>query len=61
MVMNLLDYPHGRWLSSDPTGGDVTNPQSLNRYAYVLNNPASLNDPRVAHTSRGLRCVRFSG
>jgi len=26
-------------------GGDVSNPQSLNRYAYVLNNPASLNDP----------------
>ena len=29
MVMNLLDYPHGRWLSSDPTGGDVTNPQRV--------------------------------
>ena len=25
--------------------GDVTNPQSLNRYAYVLNNPTSLTDP----------------
>jgi RHS repeat-associated protein len=35
----------GRWLSPDPTGGDVTNPQSLNRYAYVDNNPASLTDP----------------
>ncbi len=35
----------GRWLSPDPLGGDITNPQSLNRYAYVLNNPASLVDP----------------
>ncbi|MGH9455125.1 MAG: RHS repeat-associated core domain-containing protein, partial [Terriglobia bacterium] len=35
----------GRWLSPDPTGGDLTNPQSLNRYAYTLNNPMSLVDP----------------
>src|SRR2546425_5263693 len=35
----------GRWLSPDPIGGDISNPQSLNRYAYVLNNPASFTDP----------------
>jgi RHS repeat-associated protein len=35
----------GRWLSPDPLGGDVTNPQSLNRYAYVLNSPCSYTDP----------------
>jgi hypothetical protein len=35
----------GCWLSPDPMGGDVMNPQSLNRYAYALNNPATLNDP----------------
>jgi RHS repeat-associated protein len=35
----------GRWLSPDPLGGDVTNPQSLNRYPYVLNNPTTLTDP----------------
>jgi RHS repeat-associated protein len=34
----------GRWLSPDPMGGDVSNPQSLNRYAYVMNNPMSLTD-----------------
>ncbi len=34
-----------RWLSPDPLGGDVTNPQSLNRYAYVMNNPTTLTDP----------------
>ena len=36
---------YGRWLSPDPLGGDVTNPQSLNRYAYALNNPTSFIDP----------------
>ena len=35
----------GRWLSPDPIGGDISNPQSLNRYAYVLNNPTNLIDP----------------
>jgi RHS repeat-associated protein len=35
----------GRWMSPDPLAGDITNPQSLNRYAYVLNNPTSLTDP----------------
>ncbi len=34
----------GRWLSPDPIGGDITNPQSLNRYAYVLNNPTNFID-----------------
>jgi len=34
-----------RWMSPDPLSGDVSNPQSLNRYAYVLNNPLSLTDP----------------
>ena len=38
----------GRWMSPDPLGlaaADVTNPQSLNLYAYALNNPTSLTDP----------------
>ncbi len=44
----------GRWLSPDPAGVnavDPTNPQSWNRYAYVLNNPLSNTDPT------GLDCV----
>jgi len=44
----LFRYYHSRlyrWLSPDPVAGDVTNPQSLNRYAYVLNNPTNLIDP----------------
>jgi RHS repeat-associated protein len=34
-----------RWLSPDPVAGDAYNPQSLKRYAYVLNNPVRFNDP----------------
>jgi RHS repeat-associated protein len=44
----------GRWISPDPAGlaaADPTNPQSWNRYAYVLNNPLSNIDPL------GLDCV----
>jgi RHS repeat-associated protein len=39
---------YGRWLTPDPAGlaaVDLTNPQSLNRYAYVRNNPTTLTDP----------------
>ena len=35
----------GRWFTPDPLGGDIMNPQSLNRYAYALNNPTTLTDP----------------
>ena len=37
----------GRWLSPDPYSGsyDPGNPQSLNRYSYVMNNPLALFDP----------------
>lgn len=45
------NYTHGRWISPDPVGGDISNPQSFNRYAYVLNNPMDLIDPL------GLSCV----
>jgi RHS repeat-associated protein len=40
-------YPNyqGRWLSPDTLADDISNPQSLNRYAYVLNNPTRLTDP----------------
>jgi RHS repeat-associated protein len=34
-----------RWLSPDALAGNILNPQSLNRYAYVLNNPTNLIDP----------------
>jgi RHS repeat-associated protein len=34
-----------RWLSPDPKAGTPTNPQSWNRYPYVINNPLMLVDP----------------
>lgn len=40
--------PQGRWPSPDPAGTaavDPANPQSWNRYAYVLNNPLVFIDP----------------
>ena len=35
----------GRWTSPDPFGGSISDPQTLNRYAYVRNNPLGLIDP----------------
>ncbi len=35
----------GRFISPDPIVPEPGNPQSLNRYSYVLNNPATLVDP----------------
>jgi RHS repeat-associated protein len=42
-----LSGTQGRWTTPDPYLGsmDLTNPQSLNRYAYVMNNPINLTDP----------------
>jgi RHS repeat-associated protein len=47
----------GRFMSPDPSGllyADPTNPQSLNLYGYVLNNPLSFIDPT------GQDCVYFN-
>jgi len=35
----------GRFLSPDPVAGSIGVPQSLNRYAYALNNPTNFADP----------------
>jgi RHS repeat-associated protein len=48
-----LDYMHaryfasaqGRFSSADSVAGSIGNPQSLNRYAYVGNNPLNFSDP----------------
>ncbi len=48
----------GRWIAPDPAGlgaVDPSNPQSWNRYAYVLNNPLGGTDPL------GLECVWDDG
>jgi RHS repeat-associated protein len=48
----------GRWLAPDPYLGsyDLANPQSMNRYAYALNNPASLVDPSGLDTTQPVPC-----
>jgi uncharacterized protein RhaS with RHS repeats len=51
----------GRWLSPDPVGGDPTNPQTLNRYAYVLNNPTTLTDPSGLYLTAGYACFNVFG
>ena len=35
-----------RWTQADPTIQDIYDPQTLNRYSYVLNNPIKLTDPK---------------
>ncbi len=52
------DQSAGRWMSPDPSGWSavkLTSPQSLNRYAYALNNPLGLTDPTGLYT-RGDSC-----
>ena len=35
----------GRFMTPDPLGGKLVDPQSLNKYSYVRNNPINLTDP----------------
>ncbi len=55
------DSALGRWLSPDPLGGDIMNPQSLNRYAYALNNPTTFIDPLGLCTAGQNGCVNLQG
>ncbi len=60
---DLYDFPareyhpvQGRWVQPDSAGMaavDFTNPQSWNRYGYVLGNPLALVDPTGLLTSAG--------
>ena len=47
-TLNRHYSPMGRWMSPDPGGVNSTrpdDPQTWNMYAYVRNNPTTLNDP----------------
>jgi RHS repeat-associated protein len=53
-LFRKYDPSAGRWLSPDPAGWAVVNqadPQSINRYAYIENQPMNATDPT------GLACV----
>ena len=39
------DSSLGRFISKDSWNGEISSPQTLNRYAYTLNNPIKYNDP----------------
>ena len=49
----------GRFISIDPWSGDITDPQSLNKYAYVRNNPLKYMDPDGKETvsAEGIACL----
>ncbi|MCK4643406.1 RHS repeat-associated core domain-containing protein [bacterium] len=40
-----LDYNNGRWMKPDVVVGDLGNPQEINRWTYVSNNPTRYVDP----------------
>jgi RHS repeat-associated protein len=41
----------GRFMTPDPLGGHYEDPQTLNKYAYVRNNPTTLTDPTGRYSS----------
>jgi RHS repeat-associated protein len=45
VAFRIYSPSQGRWVSPDSLRGDVTNPQSLNLYPYVTDNPTTLTDP----------------
>jgi RHS repeat-associated protein len=57
----LYSEGFGRWFSPDSLSGDITNPQSLNRYAYVMNNPTTLTDPLGLVCKKGEDCPPDDG
>jgi RHS repeat-associated protein len=53
----------GRWPSPDPAGlgaVDLSNPQSMNRYAYVIGNPLAFVDPLGLKDDCGGPCTPFT-
>ena len=60
-----LDYAYarfyssrvGRFMSMDQLSGSIGNPQSLNRYAYVMNDPVNLTDPMGMNPSINKVCM----
>jgi RHS repeat-associated protein len=49
----------GRFMTGDPLSGDISDPQTLNRYAYVRNNPVNLIDPSGMGATPYIGCLLF--
>ncbi|HEY6251223.1 MAG TPA: RHS repeat-associated core domain-containing protein [Candidatus Angelobacter sp.] len=47
----------GRFVSLDPLSGGISNPQSLNRYSYAMNDPVNFTDPSGAELRGNLLCL----
>jgi RHS repeat-associated protein len=43
---------YGRFMSPDPIGGQKIDPQTLNKYSYVRNNPINFTDPTGLYTCK---------
>jgi len=54
---------HGRFTSPDPltASASIRNPQTLNRYSYVLNSPYKFSDPLGLFPAGGGACSRYGG
>jgi RHS repeat-associated protein len=58
----MYGYNHGRFTSPDVLGGSIGDPQTLNKYSYVMNNPVNLIDPSgycgtTAGSTDGSPCI----
>ncbi|TCL60982.1 RHS repeat-associated protein [Kineothrix alysoides] len=53
------DPAAGRFLSPDPWPGNPGNPQTMNRYVYVLNRPLNLTDATGAYPETGRERLTF--
>jgi RHS repeat-associated protein len=60
MMARYYGAEMGRFLSPDPVLGTPGNPQSWNRYAYVLNNPVKLVDPLGLYSVTGPAADEFN-
>lgn len=47
----------GRFMGPDPLAGGIHDPQSLNRYAYTINNPTNFADPTGLCSPAGPNCL----
>ncbi len=59
MQARYFNSSAGRFISPDSVGGSRLNPQSLNLYTYVINNPVNHNDPsgHMANPINPIGCI----